>query len=64
MVKKTLEEERRALEEEEIQRKSLDEDIILSLTSDICSGLDFLESKNVTHFDIKRMCYMFLAHLS
>lgn len=43
MVKKTLEEE----------RKSLDEDIILSLTLDICSGLDFLESKNVTHFDIK-----------
>lgn len=42
-------------------RKALEKDVILSLTLDICSGLDFLESKNVIHFDIKRMYYMFFV---
>lgn len=36
-----------------VERKALDKHIILSLTLDICSGLDFLESKKVVHFDIK-----------
>lgn len=36
-----------------ITTKSLDKDIILSLILDICSGLVFLESKNMVHLDIK-----------